>query len=322
MICTAQPASEAAVAPTVGEEEVLTLSPKRAVEIDVPRCWICEPRAIERSQFHRAESSRERRRAQAETLCAVASSPGHDGGVADAFFEDPRLARIYDPLHPDRSDLDVYVDLVEELGARTVLDIGCGTGTFACLLARRGVDVTAVDPAHGSLDVARSKSGAAAVRWLHGDATSLPALDVDAAFMTGNVAQVFLTDDDWALTFRGIRAALGPGGVLVFETRIPARRAWEQWTPELTRTIVDVPGVGVVDSRAEVTDVSGDLVTFRSMTTFRRDDVVLESVSTLRFRERLHIEASLVREGFELSEVRDAPDRPGLEMVFLARRPA
>ena len=68
--------------------------------------------------------------------------------------------------------------------------------------------------------------------------------------------------------------------------------------------------------------MSGDLVTFRSMTTFRRDDVVLESVSTLRFRERLHIEASLVREGFELSEVRDAPDRPGLEMVFLARRPA
>jgi SAM-dependent methyltransferase len=202
-----------------------------------------------------------------------------------------------------------------------VLDIGCGTGTFACMLAQRGIDVTAVDPARASLDVARSKSGAEDVRWLLGDATSLPALRVDAAFMTANVAQVFLTDDDWAATLRGIRDALRPGGVLVFETRDPAHRAWERWTPELTHTIVDVPGVGVVESWEEVIEVSGDLVTFRSMTAFRRDDVVIESVSTLRFRDRLQVEASLEREGFHLSEVREAPDRPGRELVFLASRP-
>jgi SAM-dependent methyltransferase len=237
--------------------------------------------------------------------------------VADAIFEDPRLARVYDPLDPDRSDLDVYVALVDELRARSVLDIGCGTGTFACLLAQRGIDVTAVDPARASLDVARSKTGAAAVRWLHGDATSLPPMQVDAAFMTANVAQVFLTDDDWAATLRGSRDALRPGGVLVFETRNPARRAWEQWTPELTRTIVDVPDVGVVESWEEVIEVAGDLVTFRSMTSFRRDEVMLESVSTLRFRDRLKVEASLVQEGFQLSEVREAPDRPGRELVFI-----
>ena len=241
--------------------------------------------------------------------------------MADAIFEDPRLARVYDPLDPDRSDLDVYVELVDELRARSVLDIGCGTGTFACLLAQRGIDVTAVDPALAILDVARSKPGAAAVRWLHGDASSLPALRVDAAFMTANVAQVFVSDHDWAATLGGTRDALRPGGVFVFETRDPQRRAWEQWTPELTRTIVDVPGVGVVESWEEVTEVSGDVVTFRSMTAFRRDDLVIESISTLRFRDRLQVEASLVQEGFQLSEVRDAPDRPGRELVFLARRP-
>jgi spermidine synthase len=159
------------------------------------------------------------------------------------------------------------------------------------------------------------------VRWLHGDATSLPAMRVDAAFMTANVAQVFLTDDDWTATLRGTRDALRPGGVFVFETRDPARRAWEQWTPELTRTIADVPGVGVVESWEEVIKVSGDLISFRSMTSFRRDDVELESVSTLRFRDRPQVEASLVQGGFQLLEVRDAPDRPGRELVFLARRP-
>ena len=55
--------------------------------------------------------------------------------MPDAIFEDPRLAAVYDPLDPDRSDLDVYVAIAQELGARSVLDVGCGTGTFACLLA-------------------------------------------------------------------------------------------------------------------------------------------------------------------------------------------
>jgi hypothetical protein len=47
--------------------------------------------------------------------------------VADAIFEQRRLAEIYDPLDPNRSDLEVYAALVEAFGARTVLDIGCGT---------------------------------------------------------------------------------------------------------------------------------------------------------------------------------------------------
>jgi SAM-dependent methyltransferase len=237
--------------------------------------------------------------------------------MPDAIFDDPRLARVYDPLDPDRGDLDVYVDLVIELGATSVLDVGCGTGTFACMLAGLGIHVTAVDPARASIDVAQTKPGSDAVDWLVGDATTLPALSVDAAFMTANVAQVFLTDDEWAATLRGISSALRPGGILVFETRDPARRAWEQWTPELTRTAVDVPGMGVVESWEEVTAVEGSLVTFRSMTTFHREGLELESTSTLRFREKAEIEESLVREGFEVVEVRDAPDRPGREFVFL-----
>jgi len=240
--------------------------------------------------------------------------------VPDAIFEDPRLAEVYDGLDPDRSDLDVYVDLVAELGAGVVLDVGCGTGTFACLLARSGIRVIAVDPAAASLDVARAKPGADAVDWILGDATTLPPLSVDAAFMTANVAQVFLTDDDWAATLRGIWSALRPDGTLVFETRDPELRAWEQWTPELTLTVVDVPAVGVVESWEEVTSVDGPLVTFRSTTAFRDDELVLESMSTLRFRDRPEIEASLARAGFELTEIRDAPDRPGREFVFLSRR--
>jgi SAM-dependent methyltransferase len=239
--------------------------------------------------------------------------------VPDAIFEDPRLARVYDPLDPDRSDLDVYAAMATEFGARSVLDVGCGTGTLACLLASRGLEVAGVDPARASLDVARAKPGADAVRWLYGDATSLPRLQVDLATMTGNVAQVFLTDEEWAATLDGVHAALRPGGRLVFETRDPARRAWLDWTREHSFSRTDIPGVGVVQSWHEVTEVTGELVSFRSFIVFEADDTVLTSDSTLRFREREAIAASLAAAGYQLDEVRDAPDRPGLEFVFVAR---
>ncbi len=50
--------------------------------------------------------------------------------------------------------------MVEEFGARSVSDLGCGTGTFALMRAERGVKVIGVNPAGASLDVARAKPGA------------------------------------------------------------------------------------------------------------------------------------------------------------------
>ena len=240
--------------------------------------------------------------------------------MVDAHFSEPRLAEVYDPLDPDRDDLDAYAAMVDEFGAGSVLDIGCGTGTFACLLVRRGLPVTAVDPAAASLAVARTKPGAERVRWVHGYATDLPPLQVDLVTMTANVAQAFLTDAEWDSMLRAAHAALTPGGRLAFETRDPAARAWLEWTRERSSKRIVVPGVGGVRSWVELLGVSGELVWFRGTVVFESDGAVFISDSTLRFRRRDELAASLGAAGYLVDEVRGAPDRPGREMVFIARR--
>ena len=244
------------------------------------------------------------------------------GCMADDVFEHPRLVAIYDALDPDRSDLDAYAVIADEIGARRVLDIGCGTGTFALRLADRGLEVTGVDPALGSLDVARAKPSAERVHWIHGDATFLPPMQVDLATMTGNVVQAILDPPDWDRTLRGVYEALRPGGHFVFETRVPAYRAWQDWNRETSHTVTQIEGVGAVETWVDVTEVSGPLVAFRWTGVFASDGEVLSSDATLRFRAPDEVEASLVANGYNLDEVRGAPDRPGREFVFFARRTA
>jgi SAM-dependent methyltransferase len=229
-------------------------------------------------------------------------------------FDDPRIARVYDSFDSDRSDLDVYAAIVDELGASRVLDLGCGTGTLAIMLASSGRDVVGIDPAGAMLDVARAKPGADRVRWIHGDATSIPSdLYVDVVTLTGNAAQAIVDDADWYLTLEAVHNALVPGGHFVFETRDPSVRAWESWTRDASYAVVDG-----VESWEEVTRVDWPLVTFDSTTVFP-DGTRVVATSTLRFRDRAEVEADLRSNRFFVDDVRDAPDRPGREFVFLAR---
>ncbi len=242
--------------------------------------------------------------------------------MPDLAFEHPRLAAVYDAFDADRSDLDVYLAIARELGARRVLDVGCGTGTFAVLLAREGFEATGLDPAPASIAVARGKPGAERVRWIVGDASALPSLEVDLATMTGNVAQAITDREAWEATLRAVYEALRPNGYLVFETRDPAFRGWEEWTRDRTRQVVDIEDAGEVEKWNELTDLALPLVSFRATYSFRASGDLLTSDSTLRFRQRAEVEAQLRAASFVLEAVRDAPDRPGREFVFFARRPA
>ncbi len=239
--------------------------------------------------------------------------------MPDALFAEPKLAEIYDLLeNPDRRDLVSYLAIADEFGAHSVIDLGCGTGNLACRLAARGFEVVGIDPAAASLDVDKRKVYAPLVRWIMGTAAQLEGLHSHLIIMTGNVAQVFVTDEEWMVTLRACRDALRPDGRLVFEVRDPTAEAWKGWNREQSYKTIKAPGIGTVESWVELTHVALPLVTFRSTFVFRQDGSVLTSDSTLRFRSRSEIAETLSRAGFAVESVRDAPDRPGLEFVFIA----
>ncbi len=240
--------------------------------------------------------------------------------MPDAIFAHPRLAPVYDAFDGPRDDLAAYLSIAAELGADRVLDVGCGTGSLAVLLARAGHTVVVADPAAASLAVARSKDMGAAITWVHADAAGVPPAAADLAVMTGNVAQVFLTGEEWAGALRATGSALRPHGHFVFETRQPERRAWQGWAADTGPVTRDVPGSGPVERRCEVTAVRLPFVSFRYTYTFLTDGAVITSDSTLRFRSREELESSLAAHGYRVLDVRDAPDRPGHEFVFVTRR--
>ncbi|WP_202817239.1 GNAT family N-acetyltransferase [Serinicoccus sp. CUA-874] len=251
-----------------------------------------------------------------------------------AWPEDPRLAALYDLENSGTWDHDWFRALAARVGARRVTDVGCGTGTLTIALARDGHEVTGLEPARAGLDVARAKPGAEAVSWIHGYADALLDGAADLVVMTAHVTQYFTTDEGWDEVLGHLHRHLVPGGHIAFDSRNPAARAWERWTPEATRTAYQHPDGGEVTAWVQVErvdevpgEVSGEprgpVVTHTGHTVL--PTAHLAYPESLRFRTRAELEASLTRAGFEVVEVTGdwdgspaTPDSP--EHLVLARR--
>lgn len=242
----------------------------------------------------------------------------------DAHYVDPRLVELYDIENPRGADTDFYVHLAGELGARRIVDLGCGTGLLTRELALPGRQVVGVDPSPAMLAVARRYPGAHRVRWIEGDASVLGRPRADLLVMTGNVVQVFLDDAGWLAALAAIHAALRPGGILAFESRNPLARAWEHWNRAETYAKFDSPN-GPMESWLEVFSAAHGRVKMQGYNVFLSSGEMVVVDSELRFRDRDEIENSLKAIGFAVEEEYGDWSRGSLEddsptMVFVARR--
>lgn len=232
-------------------------------------------------------------------------------GMTCAGYTEPRLAGLYDALNPPSASWRFYSDLTG-MPSKAILDVGCGTGRFACHLAEIGHRVTGADPARAMLDIARRRSGAGRVHWLETDAAGL---SVDQRFdlivMTGHVFQVFLSDDAVGAALEAIHRHLAPGGRLAFESRNPSVSEWKQWTPDLTRERISAAGSGMVEVYYSVTSAEGEFVTFETHFRFSEADHVAVT-STLRFPSQPAIATAQCGAGFTRVEWYGTWDRSGL----------
>jgi SAM-dependent methyltransferase len=229
--------------------------------------------------------------------------------AAGAEFTEPRLVAAYDTLNPYAPDAQpgFYAGLAAELGAASILDLGCGTGLMTCALARRGHRMIGVEPAPGLLAQARRRPDGDRVRWIHGDAERIGTPGVDLAIMTGQVAQFFLTDADWLVALVALRAGLRPGGWLAFESRNPEAREWERWTGA-HRTRVDDPDVGPIEFWLQTHGERAGIVSYAVHYVFT-DGEELVAPGRLRFRSAAELGRSLVEAGFRVDRLYGDWDR-------------
>ena len=244
--------------------------------------------------------------------------------MPDHAFADHELAALYDGLNPRDSTGDFAFYLPMIMAADAVLDVGCGTGSLLHRARESGHTgrLTGLDPAEGMLTRARRRDD---VEWVLGDlSTASWDTEFDFAVMTGHAFQVLLTDEQLRVAFAAVRDALKPGGRFGFDTRNPAARAWERWTPANTTEITTADGT-VVRSWNDAGPFENGLVSFR--TTFESPswDAPRFSESTLRFLDVPELAEFLAEAGLAVDEQYGFWDRSPVtdrspEIITLARR--
>ena len=140
------------------------------------------------------------------------------------------LASSYDGLMAG-ADYRRRADYLERLFRRSrrpvrrVLDLACGTGTIACLLAERGYRVTATDLSEDMLAQAYARSaplGDRAPLLLHQSMDRLRLIEpVDAAVSTLDALNYLTRERALRQTLCRVYRYLEPGGLFVFDVNTP-----------------------------------------------------------------------------------------------------
>ncbi len=105
----------------------------------------------------------------------------------------------------------VMLDRAGDVTGLDVLDVGCGEGRFARMLAERGAHVVGIDPTPDLIEAGRAKG--AAVKYLLGTAERLPVDDASADLVICYLVLIDVNDHRRAIA--EMARALRPGGRLL-----------------------------------------------------------------------------------------------------------
>ncbi|RYZ88454.1 MAG: class I SAM-dependent methyltransferase [Proteobacteria bacterium] len=128
----------------------------------------------------------------------------------------------YSKLHFSDVHRQFVKFLPNRFGAK-VLDIGCGSGRDALSLARRGYQVTAVDPSHKMLELASSKNNHRNIAWVNDRLPNLLGItDTGYDFALISAVWMHIPTNDRAMSLERLSDLLNTGGRLAITLRIGA----------------------------------------------------------------------------------------------------
>jgi len=132
------------------------------------------------------------------------------------------MAPVYDDFTAHHDYEGWLADLVvalerHGLSGKRLLDVGCGTGKSFVPMLPRGWEVTACDISPAMLELAREKAGEA-VRLEVADMLDLPRFgEFDLVWALDDAINYLLSPEELGRALTGMRANLGPGGLLLFD---------------------------------------------------------------------------------------------------------
>ena len=137
---------------------------------------------------------------------------------------DEQYARYYDLLYADKdyqAETDYVAGVIRSHNgvARSVLDLGCGTGRHAELLAEKGFDVHGIDQSEAMIDRARARCrNAAKLSFSVGDVTSFGSGEsYDAIVSLFHVVSYQTSNEALENMFRQVSTSLSDNGVFLFD---------------------------------------------------------------------------------------------------------
>lgn len=111
-----------------------------------------------------------------------------------------------------------FRDILGDLAAKTVLDIGCGGGLLSEQFAKAGARVTGVDLSPTAIDAAREHAEKSSLKIDYRNCAIKELVDKGESFDIVICAEMLEHVDDLAATIRESAALAKPGGYYLFET--------------------------------------------------------------------------------------------------------
>lgn len=241
----------------------------------------------------------------------------------NAEFQNLKLAQIYEYFNQFSEDEDFWLRTIKTLNISDITDFWCGTWLLTHKLMELWYSVRWIEPAKAMLEEAKKKEWSEKIVYIEWDYKKLEWFSTELILMTSHVAQ-FIWENEWEDFLRKSFDVLKKWGYMLFDTKNPLQKPWENYTRTKCNKTKDTPCWNV-NMQIETTNIEWNSIEHTIYYTFENTWDKLESKNTLLYRSKDELEKSLVHAGFTIVKIYGGWDLGWYsdaceEIIFLAKK--